>query len=268
MNDYWNRQSNKPLFEQLEWDRPERKDQAGRLLILGGSTHSLSAPAQAFMLSQESGIGTAKVVLPHKTKKLLKDVPLETLFLPSTPSGEFAHEGKQELLEYAQWADTVLLCGDVGRNSQTTILMSDLLRSYTGQVLITRDSLDGLSIDAQLLFNRENTTIVATIAQLQKLFKTAGIDSAITFTMDLTKLVETLHDLTLKYSATIVVLHNQQIVAAHKGQVSTTHANTQTEPQSWRLPYSVHAACFQTWYPKEPFKALTHTSYILSGKLK
>lgn len=262
MNEYWKRQKEEPLFEQLDWDKPERKDQAGRLLIVGGSDHALSAPAQAFMLSQSHGIGSAKVALPSKAKRLLKDGVFETVFLPSTPSGEFSNEGSRELLEYALWADTVLLCGDTGRNSQTTVLVSDFLRSYSGQVIITRDSLDSLTNEAQLVLSRPRTTIVATIAQLQKIFKNTGNPTPVTFTMDLTALLSLLHEATENDRASIVTLHNNQIIVASGGEVSTTQLQANDEPTHWRTPISAIAACLQTWYPNDSFKALTHAAHV------
>lgn len=261
MNKSWKRQSENSLFEQLEWDKPERKDQAGRLLIVGGSLHALSAPAQAFMLSQNAGIGIAKVALPDKTKRILKDGVFETLFLPSTPSGEFSHVGKEDLLQYALWADTVLLCGDIGRNSQSTVLLSDLLQTYMGHVVVTRDCLDTLSNEAQLLITRPSTTIVASIAQLQRLIKNAGNPTPITFTMDLTKLVEALSSVTEEGGASIATLHNSQFFVASGGEVSTTALTETDEPKSWRLLFATIAACYQTWYPNEPFKALTHAAH-------
>lgn len=267
VNDKWKRQLDEPLFEQLEWDKPERKNQAGRLLIAGGSQHALGAPAQAFMLSTANGIGTAKVALPNKTKRLLKDGVFETLFLPSTPTGEFSHEGKEGLLQYALWADTVLLCGDVGRNSQSTVLFSDLIRSYAGQIIVTRDSLDALNNEATLLLDRPKTTIVATIAQLQKLFKSSGNATPVTFTMDLTKLVDLLSTVTEQGGASIVTIHNNQIIVASGGEVSTTAYKASEEPKHWRLVFATTASCFQTWYPGEPFKALTHTAYKVKSEL-
>ena len=35
MYDYWQKQTEKALFPEIEWSKPERKDQAGRILIIG-----------------------------------------------------------------------------------------------------------------------------------------------------------------------------------------------------------------------------------------
>lgn len=264
MNDFWLRQNESPLFEDLEWNKPERKDQAGRLLIVGGNIHALTAPAHSYMIAQQLGIGTQKVVLPSKAKRIIGDTPFDTLFLPSTPSGEFAHDGARELLEYALWADTVLIPGDVGRNSQTTLLLSELLGSFTGQVVLTKDGLDALNSEVTLLTNRGHTTIVASIAQLQKLFVSAKVSAPVTFTMDLVKLANLLHTFTLEHPCAIVTLHQSQFIVAEGGKISTTKiTQSKDEPEQWRNQLATSAACFQTWYPQKSFEALTHTAYLL-----
>lgn len=260
----WLRQSDKPLFEQLDWDKPERKDHAGKLLIVGGHVHALTAPAQSYVLASSLGIGVQKVCLPSKTKSILGKAPFDAVFIPSTPSGEFAKEGINELLEYALWADTVLVPGDIGRNSQTTLLLDQLVQSYTGQIVITQDALDTLSGNPDQSLSRQNTTVIASIAQLQKLAKNIGWSDPITFTMDLTKLVDVMSEFTKKYSASIVTLHQSQFVVAYGGQVSTTKSGQNIdEPESWRNAFATHAAVYQTWYPNKPFEALTHCAYLL-----
>lgn len=260
----WLRQSDKPLYEQLDWDKPERKDHAGKLLIVGGHVHALTAPAQSYMLASSLGIGVQKVCLPSRAKSILGKAPFDAVFIPSTSSGEFAKEGINELIEYAMWSDTVLIPGDVGRNSQTTLLLDQLVQSYTGQIVITQDALDTLSGNPDQLLSRENTTVIASIAQLQKLAKNIGWNDPITFNMDLTKLVDVLSEITTKYSASIVTLHQSQFVVAYGGQVSTTKSGQNIdEPQSWRNAFATHAAVYQTWYPAKPFESLTHCAFLL-----
>ncbi len=265
---YWQRQTEKPLFAELEWNKPERRDQAGRLLIVGGYLHNLNAPAKAYQYVQEQGIGSVKVALPSKTKALLgKSLPA-AVFLPSTSSGELAREGLDELMEYASWADTLLLPGDMGRNSQTTLLLSDLLTHTTQQAIVTRDAVDVLQNTPQLLTDREHTTLVVSFAQLQKLMQHLNISQALTFNMDLVKLVAFLHNFTSDHPCAIVTSHQGKLLVAAKGQVSTTNASqdlsqTQDNPLQWRTKAASIAACYQTWNPSNPFEPLTHSTYLL-----
>ena len=122
--EYWAKQSDKPLFPELDWNKPERRDQAGRVLIIGGYLHKLQAPAKSYEQLKQHGIGEIKVALPSKTKRLLANSLEAAVFLPSTPSGEFSREGFEELIDYANWADTILLPGDVGRSLTNGMVLS------------------------------------------------------------------------------------------------------------------------------------------------
>lgn len=264
MNNYWQKQAEKPLFEELEWNKPERRDQAGRLLILGGTIHSLTAPAKVYEIAKQQGIGEAKVVLPDATKKLLHPSALQDfVFLPSTSSGEFSKDGLDELISYSNWADTILLPGDSGRNSQTTLLFSELIKSYKERVVVARDALDILLHDYNVLLNREHTTIIASFADLQKLSKLAGEEVAITYSIDLNQLVEFLHNFTQEYAADIVTLHQNQLIVASNGNISTTKIKSENADFIWRTEFSAIASCYQTWSPYKPFEALTHTAHLI-----
>ena len=42
-HDYWHKQtSSKPLFPELIWSRPENRQLAGKLLIIGGNLHGFA----------------------------------------------------------------------------------------------------------------------------------------------------------------------------------------------------------------------------------
>lgn len=263
---YWQKQGSKPLFPALEWNKPERRDQAGRLLIVGGNIHALSAPAKAYEEALRHGIGAVKIALPDKTKRLVGRTLIDAVFLPSTHSGEFAQEGRSELLEYAQWADTLLLAGDVGRNSQTSILLESLLSSYSGPVIATKDALESLGNHPKLLLERAATTLVLSFSQLQRIIKNSAEIKAVRFSMDLVQLADYLHEVTEKYTANLVtVLHGQLVVAAN-GTISTTKLGTfPSEPEPWRLRYATLAACYLTWYPERAFEALTHSASLLQS---
>jgi len=257
---YWHRQSEKPLFPELEWNKPERRDQAGKLLIIGGHLHNLGAPAMAFSSAKQTGMGNIKIALPDKTKRLVGQTLPEALFLPSTATGELSHKGEVELLDHAVWASSILLPGDNGRNSETTILFESVLRGYQDLAVVTRDAVDLLTNNPVQLFERERTTLIVSFAQLQTLVKKYGEPTALSFTMDLVKLVDFLHIFTARTQASIVTLHQNQIIVAANGQISTTKL-TGAEPKHWRLDFASQAVCYQTWNPLKPFEALTYVAY-------
>ncbi len=251
-SDYWLRQTkDKPLFPDMLWSRPENKRHAGKLAIIGGNLHGFAAPATAFTAAQSAGIGHAAVVLPNAIQKLVGGFLPEARFTPSTPSGSFGSQSLAELLDSANWADGVLLAGDLGKNSETTVLIEAFLDKYRGQLTITQDTLDLLTATPQTLLSRQNTTIVTSFNQLQKLAKQARFTTAFTSDMGLVRLVEALHELTQQYTANVVVAYENQIVIAVDGRVSSTGLLAE-------LPIiAAHASVWWLQHPNQPFEAST-----------
>jgi len=258
--DYWLRQdAGKPLFPEMEWSKPENRQQAGKLLIVGGNLYGFAAPAEAYAQATKAGIGTTRVLLPSAVQKIVGRVLEAGEYAPSTPSGSFSQRALTELLSSAAWADAVLLAGDLGRNSETAILLEKFLSKYSGEVTLTKDAVDYAVSAPQTILNREDTLVVLSLSQLQRLGVAAKMPQAITFSMDLLRLTEWLHHFTTQYRPYIIVKHLDSLIVAAQGKVSTTHL---TEPQQvWRV---LCAACAAVWWlqnPQKPFEALT-TSVI------
>jgi hypothetical protein len=155
----------------------------------------------------------------------------------------------------ASWSTGILLIGDAGRNSETAILYENFIHEYIGQLTITRDVIDLLKNASSHLVERPDTLIVASFAQLQKIFQSVYYPVVLTFSMQLTNLVEALHKFTITYPTTIAVLHQETMVVAHGGQVTTTPF---TEPmQIWRGKTATRAAAYWLWAQTKPLESTT-----------
>lgn len=263
MNEYWQKQGEVPLFPDLLWSRPENRQHAGKLLVVGGHAHGFSAPAEAFSVAEKAGIGSARVMLPDHIRPQLKKVQgtvLTTEFAPSTPSGSFAAKALAELLDASAWADGVLLAGDFGRNSETAIVLEKLASKYPGKLVLTKDAVDYFTSNASVIIDRKDTCLVLTIAQLQKLASSAKFATAITFSMNLLQLVEALHAFTTQHTSYIVVKHLDTILVAVNGKVCTTKTEQGLE-DSWRAATAAKASVWWIQNPSKPFQALT-TSFF------
>lgn len=257
---YWlKQQPEKPLFADLLWSRPENKLHAGKLLVVGGNAHGFAAAAEAYAEASKAGIGTARVLLPDSLQKTVGRIFEAGEYAPSTPSGSFSQKALAEVLDMASWADGVLLAGDLGRNSETAIMIEHLTDKYKGQLTLTKDAADYVITAPGPLMVRPNTTLVLSFGQLQKLATGARFTRAFTTDMDLLHLVENLHEFTTRYDITIITRCNGNILVATKGQVSTTRVPD--EPRVWRLKTATHAAVWWLQNPGKTFEALT-TSLI------
>jgi NAD(P)H-hydrate repair Nnr-like enzyme with NAD(P)H-hydrate dehydratase domain len=261
---YWLKQTaDAPLFPDLLWSRPENKRLAGKLGIIGGNVHGFAAPAQAQAAAEAAGAGLTRVVLPQHVKSLLPRGVLTADFAPGTPSGSFARSALAELLVLGQWADGLLLAGDLGRNSETAIVLEQLAEKYHGQLTLTQDALDYFTATPAALLNRPDTLAVASFAQAQKLFSAARWPRALTFSMDLTRLVEALHEFAGKHALALIVKHHDTLAVAVVGQVSTIKVGNDLE--AWRVPTAAAAATWWLQNPGQPFAALS--SAVLPTKL-
>lgn len=257
---YWHKQqSGKPLFPELEWSRPENKMQAGKLLIIGGNLHGFAAPAEAYAAAVKAGIGTARVLLPNALQKTVGRVLENGEFAPSTPSGSFSQKALDELLLQGNWAAAALIAGDLGRNSETAILVEKFLAKYPQAVTLTKDAVDYVTSAPHTILNRENTLLVLSLSQLQRLGIAAKFTKPITFGMDLLHLVEWLHEFTGAHQPHIIVKHLNNLLVAVDGHVSSTSLND--DQQIWRVHAAATAAVWWLQNPSKAFEALTTATY-------
>jgi hypothetical protein len=256
MQDYWHRQiPGKPLFPDMIWSRPENRTHAGKLLIVGGNAHGFAAPAQAYSEAAKASIGTSHVLLPEHVRKLLPKGFFEADFAPSTPSGSFAKTALAELLAHAQWADGVLLAGDLGRNSETAIVLEQFTEKYSGQLTVTQDAADYFINNPVTVLQRPETTLVISFAQLRRLGMQAKFTTAFTLDMDFLRLIDALHQFTTKHHVNIVTKHNDRIFVAVQGRVSDTKLDP--DLPIWRVRTAAHASVWWLQTPSKTFEALT-----------
>jgi hypothetical protein len=256
MQNYWHKQTkDQPLFPDLLWSRPENKQQAGKLLIIGGNLQGFAAPAEAYSESIKAGIGTARVLLPQALHKTIGGGFEAGEFAPSTPSGSFSRQSLSEWLAMAEWADAVLIAGDLGRNSETAIVLEQFVQKYAGQLTITKDAVGYFTKTPTNIVNRPETTLVLSLAQLQQIAQTAHFAKPITFGMDLLHLVDALHEFTEQFPLNVVVKHLENIFVAASGQVSSTKLAADVE--IWRVATATHTSVWWLQNPDRNFEALS-----------
>jgi NAD(P)H-hydrate repair Nnr-like enzyme with NAD(P)H-hydrate dehydratase domain len=251
----WQRQTkDKPLFPDTLWGRPVNKRYAGKLLIIGGHAQSFSAPSRAYTAAAKAGAGHIRIVLPDKLQKTLGKAFAEAEFAPSTPIGSFGRPALDLFLDLAAWSDGVLLAGDLGKNSETAVLLESFIDKYTGPLSLTGDSLDYFAQKPTQITNRENTLFIGSLAQMQKL---AQPDAVIKQTADLVQILEVLSNWSSDISASIVTATSSQVIVADKGNISTTPAeNNGPDPE-----LAAYASVWSMQQPEKPFEALTTGVY-------
>jgi hypothetical protein len=256
------KQGSSPLFKDLLWDKPETKQQAGKLLIIGGNAHSFAAPANAYVVAEQAGIGAAKVLLPQALQKIVGHIIENGEFAPSNKSGSFAKNALAEWLSFASWADGVLLAGDFGRNSETAVVLEQFIERTNRQTTITHDALDYFTANPEKLL-QSNLTCVTSFAQLQRLAISSRFTNAFTYTMTVNQMTEALHLFTSIHSISVVLLHNGVFYVAKDGDVSTTKDTK--DQQTWRIKTAATLSVWELQHPTKAFAALTTGIFELTN---
>ena len=249
--EYWQKQTDEPLFPDILWSRPQSKAGAGKLTIIGGNSHGFGAPGIAYNTALQSGVGVCRVVLPDAIKKIVKGILPDADFAPSTPSGSFSKKALDALTSNAQWSDACLLAGDIGRNSETAITLENFVGKYTGLLTVTHDAIDYFKETPLHIVDRADTLIALSLSQLQKIFIATPTIAPITYSMTTQQLAHALHDYTQVHPACIVTKHNDLTFVAHNGRV-VTHKHTE---KIWRVATAARASVFWLQNPTKVFEA-------------
>ena len=245
---YWRRQANdEPLFEDILWSRPESKSQAGKLAVIGGNGHGFQEPGIAWSTALEQGIGVCNVLLPNAIQKLVGRVLPDAEFAPSTPSGSFSKKSLDELLRISNWSDATILAGALGRNRETAVVIEDFVDKYQGLLTVTHDAVDYFSEIPKKIVDRENTLIVLSLSQLQKLFIATPSITPITYSMSTVQLVEALHEYTKEHQSLLMTKHHDLAFIGYDGEVITPPLSDEV----WRVKTATKATVFWLQNPSK-----------------
>ena len=258
--DYWQKNPDLKLFNDLSWNIPEQK--TGTFNIIGGNSGSFSTVIHtAEYLTKTFPVKKLNILLPDTLKNKVPPFP-DITFLPATDSGSF---DKSPLLgEFINSADSSILVGDLSKNSATCVAISDAIKRSDKPILLTRDTIDLMLPEMPSLCERENLILVASLAQLQKVFRAVYYPKVLLLSMPLLPIVEALHKFTLSYPVTILTYANEQIIVAANGKITTTPLEktkfTPISLLSGNLAASVAANNYFS-----PKKALEATTFSISS---
>lgn len=256
---YWQKQS-KPLFDDLIWNIPEQK--TGNITVIGGNSQNFSAIVRiSEFLNNNFPFKSVSTILPDVLRSQLP--PLGNLyFAPSTNSGSLAKSG--ELNRFFETANFTLIAGDLSKNSATAIAITDavartLNKDTIHPLLLTRDTVDLLAPTAGQILAHPQLFLVASMVQLQKVFRAIYYPKMILLSQPLISVIETLHKFTLTYPTTILTFHQDNVIVASHGKVTSTHiVDTEYSPISlWSGQLAARIAALNLFNPNKSLEATT-----------
>ena len=252
--EYWQRQTDKPLFEDLIWSQPENKKYAGKLLIIGGQAGEFAHVAGAFEAAGKAGAGHVRVLLPESLRKLAQMIP-EVEFASSNQSGSFARSALASWFDVSEWAEHVLLAGDFGKNSETTTIIDGFLLRGSTPATLNLNSLASTGINLEQLLNLP-VTLVIDKKILQKIGIAVGLSVPITSTTPAIQLAEIIHQISQGHKANLVIQDEEQIWITSGGNIVSSKSSPVDNTK-------LSAAC-AVWLmqnPKKPLEALATACY-------
>lgn len=251
----------KPLFSDVLWSRPERKTAAGKLAIIGGSSSGFSAVSETYTAATKAGAGQVRILLPDSLKKSLSSLWPESEFAPANKGGGFAAAALGEWLALAEWADAVMLCGNLGKSSETAVLLEHFLEKYEGQISLAKDSIQIALGTPTELFDQKELTLIVELSDLQRLLSAIRFPMAVRSDMTIYQLGNLLRSLSQSYPWAIVTEHEGSFFASFAGNVSHTMANAKR-----LLAAGSAASVWRMQQPLKPYEALSSGIYDLISR--
>ncbi len=249
--DYWIKED-KAIDENIFWNIPEQK--TGTIQIIGGNSNSFSTEIKQAEFLNSLNLKEVRLLLPDSLRTKIPPVP-GVNFAPSTESGSF--DKSNELKFAINDADITLLSGDFSKNSATSVALTTAIKESTKPIVLVRDAIDSVSDSAEEFIEKGNITLVATMGQLQKLFRSLMYPKMILLSSPLMPIVETLHKFTLSYPVTILTFHQEKIIVASSGKVITSSIDkTEYSPIGLFVGnLASKITAMQLWTPGKPLES-------------
>jgi len=160
-------------FEIPDKPKPRHKYEAGVVYVIGGSPGLTGAAILAARAAWSTGCGAVTVCCPRGISQAYDAHLVEQtrLLCGSSNDLEFKAEHASELLSAIQLRKGVILLGPgIGRSNDTISFVRELLKSYSGTLVLDADALHALSIIGTDMIHPETNVILTPHAgELKKL---------------------------------------------------------------------------------------------------
>lgn len=244
-------QRDEPLFPDLIWSRPENKKQAGKLLIVGGQANQFTRVSTSFNSAEKAGAGHIRVLLPDSLEKLTQHFPgIE--YAQSNQSGSFSKRALATMNEMSEWADSVLLAGDIGKNSETTTVIDGYLLRCITPTIITEDSLNSTSLPMEQILKRQ-IILILEWSKFQKKTNELEVIDPFLSADPIDKISDNLAKVFRHHVAGLVIVQDEKIWCVQQGKVSLTQVNTAVDLSE----LSSYCSVWSMQHPSKMFEAIT-----------
>lgn len=162
------------LLPQREEDG--HKGSFGKVLFIAGSSKYLGAPYFSSLSFLKSGGGLSYLATPKSISSLIANKGCEIVVLPQkdTPDGCLSLKCSEELINFSNSVDMVVIGPGLSLNEETKKLVINLVDEIEKPVLIDGDGITAVSNKTTILAERKGTTIIT--PHIGEMARLTGID--------------------------------------------------------------------------------------------
>jgi hydroxyethylthiazole kinase-like uncharacterized protein yjeF len=138
------------------------KGNYGKLLFIAGSSNYLGAPYFAALSFLKAGGGFSFLATPENVSAFIGNKGSEIVFIPqkNTSSGTISLENKQQLLQFCENVDMVVIGPGLSLNEETQTLVRELSGEFKKPLLIDGDGITAVANDLGTIQKRKAPTIL------------------------------------------------------------------------------------------------------------
>jgi len=254
------KQTDKPLFPDVFWNRPTMRQRAGRLLLIGGHKGEFSLLQAIYQTTEAAGIGECVAVMPDSLRRTVGENGFGR-FVPASTSGSLGKAALAELLELATDADALIIGANLTTNAETAVVIEALITKLEQPVVITEEAIGLLQFHPELITGNPRALVVTTMPGLFALAGHHHMPIAIKPHGGVVGKIEILQQLAAISRCSYVVFDSEILVHA----ASNTSLTPLTQPLS-NLPGAVigTAATFWAQGLSYAYESLTTAAYVLA----
>jgi hydroxyethylthiazole kinase-like uncharacterized protein yjeF len=158
------------------------KAQVGRIAIIAGSRGMSGAACLAALGALRGGAGLVRVLTPASVQPIVaaSDPCLMSVPLPETDGGHIAREAWSLIAEgWLGWTDIVAIGPGLGQSEDGTCLVSEVIRSFEGPLVVDADGLNNVANAGSDLWSARKshaTILTPHPGELNRLLAGAGLD--------------------------------------------------------------------------------------------
>jgi hypothetical protein len=233
------------LESKLAWERPERKDQAGKLALFGGVSLKLKEVDTIFQQATKYGVGSAVALVPESLAKVFKRK--DQYLVPVILDHYFGlTDAGLETVQEELFLTNALILADIGNSSATGLRLAKVVSNSFKTVIISDSSATlAISYPNEILAN-PNVVLVLNLQNLQKIIQASKIklSGSLNSTQSFQERLKLLAELNTQISAKIILSEDKRVVAVE----SDSFLNLQTTIS--QLELCANLAAWRVWAPQ------------------